>query len=839
MEKRAQVISGWSWRQAGKQESWTRCKHDNAISEIFTDLLDAKAIPHPFEDKNEKLVQWVGEVDWEYSAEFEYSDAGHDFDDLVFEGLDTIATVYLNDEVILESDNMFHIHRVNVKGKLKSGVNKLRILFASAFNHGKKLEEKYGQLTCWNGDRSRLYVRKAQYHYGWDWGPVLMSCGPYKPIHLESYSANATDVFVDGDVSKDLSRVSVNVSFGVTSNKKDVDAEITIMSPNSDKVSTKVKASERTETTLSIDNPQLWYPIGYGKQDRYAVTIVLKSSDGKILYQEKRLVGFRKVELVQEPLQDAPGTSFYFRVNNIPIFCAGSNWIPAHSFLTALSADDYHKWIDKAVRGNQVMLRVWAGGIYEHDDFYSECDRVGILVWHDFMFGCGQYPYHDEIRKSIQREADDQLKRLRNYCSIVIYAGNNEDYQVAEQANLDWNPSDHSGDWTHTNFPARTAYETDLPKAVEKWCPKVPYHPGSPWGGRETSDPTVGDLHQWNVWHGTQEKYQNWAKLAGRFVSEFGMLALPSRSTIDKFVTQEDQKYPQSSVIEHHCKADGFERRLALYVMENITVRSMDLNSWIYATQLVQAECLAYAYRCWRREWRGDNKRYTSGALVWQINDCYPVSSWAICDFYRQNKLAYYAVKRESAPLGVGIYRSDVDQKNRDLDGEIPGPPHDLKDKQYVYDVWGVNSGLEDVPAKLVLTVYNVASGEQVGEPVTRKVVLEANKSTEWCEDLKVEHDCVVYAQVFDEQGKLLARAGDWPQPLKHLLFPDRKVQVTVHKGEVHITANKPVKGVALTAEGVEFEDNGVDVFPGETVVIPANIEPGTPIEYTYYERSN
>ncbi|KRZ98589.1 uncharacterized protein AC631_05655, partial [Debaryomyces fabryi] len=294
------------------------------------------------------------------------------------------------------------------------------------------------------------------------------------------------------------------------------------------------------------------------------------------------------------------------------------------------------------------MVRVWAGGIYESDFFYETCDRLGIMVWQDFMFACGQYPGYPEFIENIKFEAIDQIKRLRNHCSIALYAGNNEDYQVAEQFNLEWDRNDVSGDYSKTNFPARTIYENVLPKLVGEYSVDVPYHPGSPWGGNGTADETTGDVHQWNVWHGNQEKYQDWYRLGGRFVSEFGMEALPNRKTYEACITDPTELYPQSETVDHHNKADGFERRLALYVIENIKVKGLDLDSWIYATQLMQLECLGYAYRCWRRQWKGDGQRYAGGAIVWQINDCWPVASWAICDFYKRPKLAYYSVKRES-----------------------------------------------------------------------------------------------------------------------------------------------------------------------------------------------
>lgn len=619
----AATLSGWRWRQDGKDEEWHKCAHDNPTTEIFTDLLDAKRISDPFLDQNERLVQWVGETDWEYACDFQHKlDEHHSRQDLVFEGLDTVASVHLNDEhEILQSTNMFHRHRVDVTGQLREGTNTLRIVFRNVLQYGRALEAKHGRYRAFNGDSSRLHVRKAQYHYGWDWGPLLLTCGPYREIRLESYASIASDVFVTAKVSEDLGKATLEVSLEAILDQ-DVCVNVKVTSP-SEKVFHAHTALAATEArgliSLDIPKPELWYPVGHGPQVFYLVDVDIYGRQNASLHSIKKQVGVRRLRLVQRPLVDEPGTSFFFEVNNQPIYISGSNWIPDHSFLTALTPKDYASAVETCLEGNQNMLRIWGGGVYEHDALYEECDRRGVLVWQDFMFACGQYPCYPEFAASVQREAVDQVKRLRQYCSIVLYAGNNEDYAVAEMLKLDWNPDDHSGDWTNTNFPARTLYETHLPAIVADHAPGIPYHPSSPWGGKSTEDRTVGDIHQWNVWHGSQAKYQGWDKLVGRFVSEFGMLGFPAAKSVRRFVTDPKQRYPQSAVLDLHNKADGAERRLALYVMENLRVTSMDLDSWIYATQLVQAECLGFAVRSCRRQWKGPGREYCGGHLVWQV----------------------------------------------------------------------------------------------------------------------------------------------------------------------------------------------------------------------------
>ncbi|CAK7215124.1 hypothetical protein SBRCBS47491_002375 [Sporothrix bragantina] len=837
----SQTLSGWQWRQSGTgNDAWIACTHDKPTTEIYTDLLDAGRIPDPFVDENEKLVQWVGEKDWEYTCTLKVAadQVSAKRQMLVFDGLDTFATVFLNDTQILESDNMFHVHRVDVSQHLKEGPNTLRILFKSALVAGQTLEKTLGKRACFNGDTSRMHVRKAQYHYGWDWGPTLMTCGPYREIRLETYSMAAVhDVYADAVVADNLSTADVTVSFAADV-LSDAVIKATITAPDgaTTKLST-ILASGAKEGSLSttLQKPQLWYPLHHGPQVFYTVDVqVLSKDETCVLQSTATRVGIRRVRLVQEPLLDAPGTSFYFEVNNQPVYVSGSNWIPRHSFVTALTAEDYRQSVDECVASHQNMLRVWGGGIYEDDSFYQACDDQGVLVWQDFMFACGVYPCHPDFVVSVVREAQDQVRRLRRFCSVVVWAGNNEDYQVAENLGLEWDQTDNSGDWTSTSFPARTLYEKHLPVVITELCPQVPYHPGSPWGGRNTEDPTVGDIHQWHIWHGRLDPYQKWPELTGRFVSEFGMMALPAKQSIPKFVTDPRQRYPQSAVMDLHNKAEGGERRLAQYVVENIRVSSLSLEDWIYASQLMQAECLSAAIRACRRQWKGRRREYCGGQLVWQINDCWPVASWALIDFYGARKLAFYAVKRQSAPLLIDMTRKYTAVESNTLEA--------LKQKKAHVDVWAANAGLKQHVVDVAVTFFDIQTGRVVRTASLTKTTITANETTEMLQKLKVDDTMAVQAVMRDaETGAVLGRASEWPQPLKHILLAspeDSGVRVTVHNGRLDIEAQVPIKGLEASTANVDvvWGDNGVDVFPGDLYTIDApGLKKTDAVDVRYY----
>jgi beta-mannosidase len=658
---------------------------------------------------------------------------------------------------------------------------------------------------------------------------MLMTCGPWRPINLEIYETRLADLSADTVVDKSLGRATVKVTALVDGVADKVRFDISL---DGAQVATETAdAGETTTVSFLVDNPALWYPIRYGKQPLYDIKATLLRGDEEVDSTAKR-IGLRRAELIQRPLKDQPGTSFFFEVNNIPIYCGGSDWIPADNFIPRISAQKYYDWVKLVAEGNQFMIRVWGGGIYEEQAFYDACDELGILVWQDFMFGCGNYPAWPALLESIDVEARENVKLLRHHPSIVIWAGNNEDYQYQEDQNLTYDFANKDAEsWLKTDFPARYIYEKVLADACADLIPNVQYHPGSPWGaGLNTRDATVGDIHQWNVWHGTQEKYQNFDKLVGRFVSEFGMEAFPSVKTIDAFLPlgkDDPDRYPQSSTIDFHNKADGHERRIALYLVENMRYAPDPLEQFVYSTQLMQAECLASAYRLWKREWRGPGREYCGGALVWQTNDCWPVTSWSIADYYLRPKLAYFTVKREMAPVSIGITRrTHTHPRDRYTRVNV--------DVQTQIEIWGSNLTLDDLTVDCVVKAWDVESGEQTfAQTVSAGAQLPENRSTEITAlDVPVreknkdeEARIVVAAYLVAKDGKQIARYVNWPEPLKylHLQKPKAlKAQLTADYSAVEISAEVPVKGVALECEDddVKFDDNLVDIVPGEVVTI-------------------
>ncbi|RDL42366.1 putative beta-mannosidase B [Venustampulla echinocandica] len=844
------IDSGWTFKQADKTES-EFLPVAQFPTNVHLDLIANNIIADPFIGKNENDVQWIGEVPWVYRTTFpsptlSTTERRTINAVLAFDGLDTFATVTLNGKTILKTENMFIPERVDVTTDLKKeGNNELEITFESAYLKGCALVEKYPDhhWGCWNGDNSRLAVRKAQYHWGWDWGPALMTCGPWRPINLEIFSSRISDLYFTTNVDESLKSAEFVAKVDIEGDASEVELHISL--DGEVVASTTVKAVQGHATyTFTTQNPELWYPIRYGKQPLYSVTGRLLQNGSELDANTKKF-GLRRAELIQRPMKEQPGTTFFFEINNVPVFCGGSDWIPADNFIPRITKEKYYDWVKMVADGNQFMIRVWGGGIFEEQAFYDACDEMGILVWQDFLFGCGNYPAFPEYLESVKREAEENVKLLRHHPSIIIWAGNNEDYQYQESENLTYDFENKDAEsWLKTDFPARYIYEKILVDTCNELIPDTYYHFGSPWGGKDTRDPTVGDIHQWNVWHGTQEKYQNFDKLVGRFVSEFGMEAFPNIKTIEAFLPlgkDDPDRFAQSSTVDFHNKADGHERRIALYLVENFRYAPDPLEQFIYSTQLMQAECLASAYRLWKRQWKGPGREYCGGVLVWQTNDCWPVTSWAIIDYFLRPKHAYYTVKREMAPISLGVTRTEH------------SVPKDKNTRAYIekttkIEIWGSNLTLEDLTVDVVVKAFDVIIGEETySKTVKSSFLLPENRSTEIVDfpvpvrnkDSGEEYKTVVAAYLFQD-GVQIARYINWPEPLKyvHLQKPKSlQAELSSDAKVVEISAEVPVKGVALEcADGeVVFEDNLVDIIPGETVCIGVKgAGEGTKIETRY-----
>ena len=759
-----------------------------------------------------------------------------------------------------------------------------------------------------------------------------MTCGPWRPVYLEVYEARISNLHFSTGISESLKSAEVVAKAAIEGDAKQVQFEISIEGAVVGKETVEVKRGI-AEATFVTKNPKLWYPRRYGKQPLYKLNAALLDADC-VLDSVSKQFGIRRASVVQRSLDDTSGTSFVFEINNVPIFCGGSNWIPADSFLTRLTPEVYREWVKMVADGNQSMLRVWGGGIYEHDAFYDACDEFGIIVWQDFMFACGNYPANPGFLDLIKEEAITNVTRLRHHPCIVLWAGNNEDYQYAESENLEYEPKESRHQrWLESTFPARYIYEKILADITAELVPGTCYHFGSPYGGKSTSDKTNGDIHQWNVWHGSQESYQDYDKLSGRFISEFGMQALPDWKTVDHFFkepqyreggrdrhekieeprkehkassqegqdggdvygkgdhdegnanskegqggngasSQEDiseykvqkqeepqhlsevcdpensqasEKYAESLTVSFHNKAIGHDRRLGIYLTENLCYRFQPLEYYIHCTQTLQAESTVSAYRSWKRKWRGSGKEYCAGALVWQMNDCWPCTSWSIADYELRPKLAYYAVKREMESLTIGMKRV------------ITKIPADKSTREYGkktvsrIELWVCNFDLQPYRIGISISTANLDTGEYTKHPQLFRVQeVLPNRSMEIMEfEIPVLHQgaeeesqTVVCATLVGPDKSLNKHILNWPEPLKYAHLPPAAIDLEISvpwqqlketrawalpdnennlRGVrwLNLHSDVPLKAVSIEFKGHDnrsgaiLEDNGFDVMPG------------------------
>jgi beta-mannosidase len=543
---------GWQFCQEGSTKWYTA----TVPGEVHTDLLRNKVIADPFYRDNEKKAQWVEKKNWEYKTTFQVTPAALKkvYAELVFDGLDTYATVYLNKQLILKADNMFRQWRVDVKKIIKPGKNDLVVVFQSAQNVVDSLAKK--DLPFVIPDNPRAYVRKAQYHFGWDWGPKLTTCGIWKSVRLEAYDK---------------------------------------------------KTAEKV----------------YKVPHQY--------------------------ELVQDA--DAVGKSFYFKIDGKATYMKGANYIPSDAFLSRVTHKEYEKVILMAKEANMNMLRVWGGGIYEDDYFYDLCDKYGIYVWQDFMFAGTMVPGDKAFFDNVKEEVKYQVKRLRHHPSIVVWCGNNEIDEAFKnwgwQKTFKMNPKDSIRLW----HDYKRLFQDSIPKWVKEVDPDRPYVSSSPllgWG--KPASITQGDSHYWGTWWGLEDVEVTLQK-TGRFVSEYGMQAMPNYATTERITIEED-RHLYSEVLKAHQKAGkGFHKLnsyLQRYFKDTTYVKTWSVQDYTYLTQCLQYYSFKNIIGIHRSK-----APYNMGTLLWQLNDCWPVASWSITDYYnRQPKAAWYAVKE--------AYRDDV-----------------------------------------------------------------------------------------------------------------------------------------------------------------------------------
>ncbi|MBC3846099.1 glycoside hydrolase family 2 protein [Winogradskyella echinorum] len=677
---------------------------------VHSDLLVLGLIEDPFIGKNEENVQWVSETDWEYKTTFSLDEETlqkKNFE-LNFEGLDTYASVYLNDSLILSANNAFRTWNVNVKSLLKTE-NEIRILFESTSKFEEAEKEK---LSYELPEGERIFTRKAQFQYGWDWGPKLNTSGIWRPIKLVAWNDykireidikqiklndSIADILLD---VKKLSNVELdkNLTYKIYINDK------LMKTPN------EVLKGYTWATRLQLKNPKRWWPHNLGEPYLYDIKVVVKE-ENKILDSISIKKGLRTIELVAE--KDSIGESFYFKVNDVPVYAKGANYIPQNSFQNNVTDAHYEKLLNDVVDANMNMLRVWGGGIYENDIFYDLCDEKGILVWQDFMFACAMYPGDDDFLGNVQQEASYNVKRLRNHASIALWCGNNENSEGWHRWGWQDGRSEEDKEEIWNNY--LKVFDSILPNTVEQLT-DTDYWESSPKYGRGNPKyKTEGDAHDWWIWHDGYP-FEHLEENVPRFMSEFGFQSFPSYETI-RFINQNDSLEITSEGFKNHQKHSSGFQFIEDYMKRDFPVPESP-EDYVYMSQVLQAYGITKGIEAQRRA-----KPYNMGTLYWQLNDCWPAVSWSSIDYFGNWKALHYNAKRsfenlfisskvENGILETWIVNDDLNEYNDDLlikiidfDGNI---------LWLTLEKATVNSNSSDIKRETDLRDLNLAESEVV-----------------------------------------------------------------------------------------------------------------------------
>jgi beta-mannosidase len=605
---------------------------------VYNDLLQAGIIEDPFYRDNEKNAKDIMRREYRYYRNFDVSEDLYHSDvlELVCEGLDTLATIHINGRILADTDNMHRTYTLDVKPYIQLGTNEIIIHFHNTLDYIAKKQETtplWGVETTVDGFP---HIRKAHSSFGWDWGPQLPDAGIWRDIYLKAYNtARIQDVYMTQHHTEGQVELELRLELESWSSQA-MKVEVCITTPDGATMRTLNQAKNGTQSLMiTINQPQLWWPNGYGEQPLYKVAVGLFDGDLQV-DQQDYTIGLRTIRVRQEP--DTWGESFEFEINGTSIFAMGANYIPEDNLLPRTSKEKTKVLIQDCIEANFNCIRIWGGGIYPDQDFYDLCDHYGLIVWQDFMFACAVYDMSDEFAANIKQEAIDNIQRLRHHASLGIWCGNNE----IESAIVDW------------GFPKTEKMKEDYIKQFEvllagvaaQYDPNTFYWASSPSSGGSfdnPSDQNRGDAHYWDVWHGLKP-FTEYRSFHFRFCSEFGFQSFPNVKTIESFSEPEDRNI-FSYVMERHQKNDGANGKIMYYLSQNFKYPK-DFSSLVYASQLLQAEAMKYGVEHWRR-----NRGRCMGAIYWQLNDCWPVASWSSIDSHGRWKALHYFAKRFFAPI--------------------------------------------------------------------------------------------------------------------------------------------------------------------------------------------
>ncbi|MCP4910704.1 MAG: glycoside hydrolase family 2 protein [Bacteroidetes bacterium] len=782
---------------------------------VHTDLINNNIIEDPYYRLNERNVQWVDKTDWEYRSSFFVGNnlLSKDVIELRLNGIDTHSDIYINGNKVIETNNMFTKWIVDCKKYLKYGKNSIKVILRSAINIGLDKRAKLGfTLPGAENDQSEIgglgdtkvcvFSRKPGYHFGWDWGPRLVTSGIWQNIELVAWNlANIDNIYIkQNKIDTEIADLEFTVEIESV-NKKNITL-ITLIDDsiiNSRKINL-IPGFNNISYPITISSPELWWPNGLGDQRLYNVEIQLRDNEN-LISKKNQSLGLRTIEVVQD--KDSIGASFYFKVNGFPVFMKGANYIPQDIFLNRPSNEDYNYLINSAKDANFNMLRVWGGGIYEKDIFYDLCDKAGILVWQDFMFACAMYPGNEEFLENVKREAIQNVKRLRSHPSIAIWCGDNEILSAWNR--WGWKEDVYENQGADIVDSVWYAYEDIfhkiLPKVVEEYDSTRLYWSSSPSSGfGELENGKSGDNHYWGVWWG-KEPFDKYEEFIPRFMSEFGFQSFPTFKSVKKYTTEEDWNI-YSPVMKSHQRSSIGNATIEEYMKRDYHIPE-NFEEFLYVGQLLQAKGIKMGIEAQRRA-----MPYCMGSLYWQLNDCWPVASWSSIDYYGNWKALHYEVRNAFKEV---IISTEIRDDNLNL---------------YI-----VSDKLLDTEATLELTLMDFNG--RIIKSINEDIIINANSSKVYNKvDISSltnnlnKSQLLLLSKIKSKDSVIIDLDITYFVSPKNLLLTSPKIDYEILDWDkksfvIEVSTDVLAKNVFLQyeAEG-QFSDNYFDIPPNESVRI-------------------
>lgn len=766
---------------------------------VHMDLYAKKDTDEPYYGHNALKSEWIETKEWWYKRDFTVNNIHEGYKAfLYFEGLDSFGKVWFNGVEIGNFDNMFIPYKYDVTDLIRTGQNFICIKFDSVESALKNIEKSDDLFACFN--RDRVYLRKMQCSFGWDWAHKFVTCGIWKDVKILFRKAEIVDPFIKTlgfDSEKSLNFLETQIL--EYTDCKDSEFEIDVEFDNKLVYHNILKLQDNLDFirhSFEIKTPKLWWPNGMGEQSLYRMRMVLRVGDE--VFDEKTITfGIRKVELL---LREDEKSVFKFKVNGSDLFIKGANWVPADSFPSSVSDDKYYKSIKLAKDAHYNMLRIWGGGIYESKKFYEFCDQLGIMVWQDFMFSCAEYPQNDKFLEQIKKEAEFVIKGLRNYPSLAVWCGNNE-------VGMNKRPDEE--------FTGKIVFDEILKELCVKFDGTRVYRPTTPYGDGVqnhliNNDPLAGDWHGGSWWTFHMDKAATDIRdvimlQKSFFVSEFYAEGAPCEKSMKEFMPDYDTWPIDKELWEFHTKNNvytGFKESL-LEIMFSTTGRlmgeSQDYCDLLNKTALTQGVVYKEEIEHYRR-----NRDSCSGLIFWMYNDCWPAISWSVVDYYLRPKLSYYYVKRAYAPVLLSFKK----EANRRV------------------GVYVINDGQDGLKVDIIL-YYGTTDGTKLKEKELKDVCVPANgllkvSYEDYCEERFINESFIAGKVMLD--GILLSDNvfffTEKPGDVNFPEYAEIKTElVEVRKGQyiLKLNSDKYVRALEIMTDNNDyyFSDNYFDIIPG------------------------